>query len=295
MLDLRRLRYFRAIARCGSMAAASRELNMAQPALSHHMAALEQHLGFLIFERLPRGVRITGRGRILLAHANAILDAVALAENEMKTLAKPDAVRIVRLGLLPSWSASLTPAIIAATSAHVPGTSLHILELQHDEALRRLEQRTVDLALVLTRPVHGPDEPVVEEELMLVAPSDQGAEIAFERAVRSDLILPSKAIRLRGTIESAAVAAGVQINIRMEIDGQESIKQAVVAGVASSIMPWNSIRNEVQTGKLFASRIVAPPLQRSVYLEMARGFDQTLARNFLLLLRQASEARTGDD
>ena len=58
LLDLRRLRYFRAIVGHGSLAAASRALNVAQPALSHHLAELERLLGVTLLHRHSRGVAI---------------------------------------------------------------------------------------------------------------------------------------------------------------------------------------------------------------------------------------------
>ena len=87
MLDLRRLHYFRAIAAHGSLSAAARVLNVAQPALTHHIAEMEQSFGVLLFQRSTRGVTLTAEGRRLLQHADAILDQVAFAEAEMRRAA----------------------------------------------------------------------------------------------------------------------------------------------------------------------------------------------------------------
>ena len=67
MLDLRRLRYLVAIADCGSMSAAARQLGIAQPALSHHITELERLVGFPVLHRLARGVKATEKGEILLS------------------------------------------------------------------------------------------------------------------------------------------------------------------------------------------------------------------------------------
>ena len=56
-LDLRRLRYFKAIAEHGSLSAASRSLNLAQPALSHHVAKLEESIGVPVLRRRRDGAK----------------------------------------------------------------------------------------------------------------------------------------------------------------------------------------------------------------------------------------------
>jgi DNA-binding transcriptional LysR family regulator len=78
-MDLRQLRYFMAVCQAGSVAAASRALHVAQPALSRQISALEQELGAGLFVRLPRGVALTRAGEALRQHAGqALADVEAL-------------------------------------------------------------------------------------------------------------------------------------------------------------------------------------------------------------------------
>src|SRR4029453_4248492 len=72
-LGLRQLRYFIAIADAGVLSRAGETLNVAQSALSHHVAALETDLGVKLLERRPRGVALTAAGRRLYEHASAAL------------------------------------------------------------------------------------------------------------------------------------------------------------------------------------------------------------------------------
>ena len=65
MLDVTRLRVLVAVARCGSVTAAARELNYAQPSVSHHLARLEAETGIKLIERAGRGIRLTDAGRLL--------------------------------------------------------------------------------------------------------------------------------------------------------------------------------------------------------------------------------------
>ena len=84
-LGLRQLRYFIAIADAGALSRAAETLNVAQSALSHHVAELEAELGIKLLERRARGVALTTAGRRLDQHAAAILAALGKAAADVKT------------------------------------------------------------------------------------------------------------------------------------------------------------------------------------------------------------------
>jgi molybdate transport repressor ModE-like protein len=73
MLDVTRLRVLAAVARHGSVTAAAKALNYAQPSVSHHLARLEAETGTRLVERSGRGVRLTDAGLLLAGRAEEIL------------------------------------------------------------------------------------------------------------------------------------------------------------------------------------------------------------------------------
>jgi molybdate transport repressor ModE-like protein len=73
MLDVRRMQMLQAVARAGSVSAAARTLGYTQPAVSHHIARLEDEVGTALITRLGRGVRLTDAGLALVEHADAVL------------------------------------------------------------------------------------------------------------------------------------------------------------------------------------------------------------------------------
>src|SRR5918996_882710 len=87
MLDVRRMRVLREVAACGSFSSAAAALNFTQSAISQHVAALEREAGTQLVERGRRGVRLTDAGRVLVAHADAILARIDSAEEELAALA----------------------------------------------------------------------------------------------------------------------------------------------------------------------------------------------------------------
>ena len=96
MFDTRRLPTFREVARRGSFAAAADVLWLTPSAVSQQIAALEREVGATLFARSTRGVRLTEAGQRLLAHADALLDRVAVAEAHLHASAehRTDASRL---------------------------------------------------------------------------------------------------------------------------------------------------------------------------------------------------------
>jgi DNA-binding transcriptional LysR family regulator len=153
MLDVTRLRVLVAVARHGSVTAAARELNYAQPSVSHHLARLEAETGVRLIQRAGRGIRLTDAGRLLADRAAEILGRLDAAENELAAHAGLSAGR-VRLAAFPSALGTIVPAAAAMLRAEYPGMDVRLTEAEPPEALRMLRAGYVDVALVF-RHVQG--------------------------------------------------------------------------------------------------------------------------------------------
>ena len=147
MLDVTRLRVLVAVARHGSVTAAARALNYAQPSVSHHLSRLEAETGALLTQRAGRGVRLTDAGRLLAERAEEILGRLDAAENELAAHVGLRAGR-VRLAAFPSALSTLVPIAAARLEAENPGLDLTLAEAEPPEALRMLRAGYVDVALV---------------------------------------------------------------------------------------------------------------------------------------------------
>src|SRR5579859_1275711 len=86
MLDVRRLRVLREVARCGSFSGAAEALGYTQPAISRHVALLERETGATLIERRPSGLRLTDAGELLVRHADTVLARLRDAEDELEEL-----------------------------------------------------------------------------------------------------------------------------------------------------------------------------------------------------------------
>src|SRR5262249_56547079 len=124
-------------ARNGSVTAAARELNYAQPSVSHHIARLEAETGAQLLERVGRGIRLTDAGRLLAERAEEIIGRLDAAETELAAHVGLHEGR-VRLASFPSALGTIVPAAAARLEAGSPGMDLMLAEAQPPEALRML-------------------------------------------------------------------------------------------------------------------------------------------------------------
>jgi len=148
MLDVTRLRVLVAVARCGSVTAAARELNYAQPSVSHHLARLEAETGTKLIQRAGRGIRLTDAGRLLAERAAEVIGRLDAAENELAAYTGLRAGRL-RLAAFPSALGTIVPAAGAMLREHQPGVDLRLTEAEPPEA--RNTQAAATSSAVTTR------------------------------------------------------------------------------------------------------------------------------------------------
>lgn len=150
-MQTRQLQYILSVAQHGSIAAASRALNIAQPALSRQVAAIEDEMGNQLFERLPRGVTLTRAGQEMIRHATRILDelgdvrahVVAAAEGRRGTL---------RIGVIPNQSSN--PSLIGAIktfTSQVPDVTIVLTPMASARQEGALKDGTLDAGLIVWR------------------------------------------------------------------------------------------------------------------------------------------------
>jgi DNA-binding transcriptional LysR family regulator len=163
MLDVTRLRVLAAVARYGSVTAAARALNYAQPSVSHHLARLEAETGARLVQRSGRGIQLTDAGRLLAGRAEEILGRLDAAEHELAAHVGQREERI-RLAGFPSALATVVPMAAAWLRAEHPGVELLLTEAEPQTALRLLRGGRVDVALVFRYLGDGAPIATTEEE-----------------------------------------------------------------------------------------------------------------------------------
>ena len=147
-MELRQIRYFVAIAEEEHFGRASARLCIAQPALSRQIRLLEDELGIHLFERLPRGVRLTAAGKVFLEEMKGLDRTLQRAIARAGPTAR-GTFGSLRVSLIESvaWH-GLVPNALRAYRARYPDVEISLSTMPTDQQLMRLRQNETDLALV---------------------------------------------------------------------------------------------------------------------------------------------------
>lgn len=146
MLDLRRLRYFVAVAENGNISKAAQKIFLTQPALSRQIKALEDEVGLLLLERQAHSVRLTPAGEALLAEARTLLQQAEEALARVRACAQ--GVRL-RIGYAPSLVSGWFSGAVESFVQKHPGVGIELFDLSSREMLSGLEAGSLDLALTI--------------------------------------------------------------------------------------------------------------------------------------------------
>lgn len=272
ILDSRRLLYFLRIAEFGSLSQAAKSLGVAQPALSHYIRQLEEHLGITLLVRRPRGVAVTEAGANLLEHARAIVERIEEAERDLRSQSR-EITGTVNLGLPSSIAAPLTPLLLKALRERHPGIVLHVVEGTSMALTEWVKAERLDITLNLEGVVEHRTTPLFSEDLYLVGSAGTldhlgKRGIGFQEAAAFPLMLPTRRHSMRMLIERIALEQGLTIRTVYEIDGFGPLKAAVAEGLGYSILSWAALQKEHAAGELSAARIVRPSIRRTIVLDV---------------------------
>ncbi|MFH8799780.1 LysR family transcriptional regulator [Streptomyces sp. NPDC017936] len=291
------LRVFLEVARHGSFTVAARTLGWTQSAVSRQIASLEAALGGApLFDRLPRGVRPTEAGRVLVPYAETVTEALRGAGRDLSALRAGAGGRL-RFGAFATADAALVPQALAAFRARRPGVRVTREEGLTPALLERLTAGHLDLAVVSTTgrarleacTLHH----VLDESLYVAVPADHPLA-AFPRPVRLGELADADWIcggaRPEGTLLDAALRAGFRPRVA-HVVGEWTAKQGyVAAGLGVTLVPAlaaTAVRPDIALLPVLDEGAPA----RAVYAATVRGRPPTAAEEeFVAALREAAGA-----
>jgi DNA-binding transcriptional LysR family regulator len=165
-MELRHLRYFRAIGREEHFGRAAIALRVAQPALTRQIRDLEAELGVELFERLPRGVRLSDAGRVFLADVEEILAQVDRAVNRAKRLGSGH-IGTIRVGLSEIIAAHefISYGLLTFRESE-PGVALDLRSMGSIAQIAAIKDGTLDAGIVYDAHVDERDEEALDQAVI---------------------------------------------------------------------------------------------------------------------------------
>lgn len=274
-MNLKQLQSVLLMEELGSISRTAIALGTAQSLVSRQLAQLESEWGDQLFVRTGRGLVVSDFGRLVLPEIRVLLEQAERLETLVRESSGIPA-GTVHIGVLPSMSRRLLPLLFTQLQTHAPAVRLHVVEGFSGDLDEQLAAGELDL-IVVNR--YGVSNARDEETLGIVdtylvgkagSLSGQGQQIAFAALPDFPLILPSRPNGLRTTLDQLARKQQVTLNVVIEVDTLNAMKDVAAVGGAFTVLPFLAIQDDVERGVLDAVQIEQPAIKRTIALAFSR-------------------------
>ena len=280
----RQLRVFSEVARQLSFAKAARALHLTPPAVTMQVRELEGHVGMPLFDRSGRSVTLTTAGEYMLVYTRKMLATLKDAEDTAARLLKLE-VGTLTIGMV-STAKYFLPHLLAQFRREHEGIEIRLAVGNREQLVRMLHANEVDIAIMGRPPkeLATRAEPFAAHPHVFVAPVGhpltQAGPLTPEALRDQGFILREEGSGTRAALEKFLLQARVEPRVTMEMASNETIKQAVIAGMGLSFLSLHTLGLELDNQLIALLPIEGAPVVR------AWNVVHTLAK----LLSPAAEA-----
>jgi len=270
-LTFRQLETIREVARCGSMVKAAQVLCVTPAALTSRVKLLEEDLGFDLFERFEGRLQLTEAGKEVVAAATRIDNIMSdlLSSLHGRNGLLGGRVRIAFVATAKYFA----PRLIAAFMRQHPQIDLRISIGNRGLVVASLRDFEADIALMgrLPEDFDVTSESIGPHPYIVVAPPDHPlagkSRIAKKQLVNQIFILREEGSGARSMFEYFFGALTLQTDkVKIEIASNETIKQAVMAGLGLALISAHTVEAEVAAGRLASLNIDGLPIVQKWYV-----------------------------
>jgi LysR family transcriptional regulator for metE and metH len=269
--SLRQLRALGAVTSTKSLTAAAQRLSVTPPAVTQQLHLLEDALGGVpLFERAATGARPTDAGREVLAALERIEAALSDCATAIQALRGMDGGRVA-VGVI-STAKYFAPFALAAFQRTHPNVEMRVAVGNRSETIAALERFELDIAVMGRPPEHFP----IEREVMgdhphvIIAAADhwlmKRQNIPLPELAREAFLLREPGSGTRTLMLQLFGSTDLPIGPRMEIGSNETIKQAVMAGMGIALISAHTIAAEVADGRLVVLDVEGLPIVRQWFV-----------------------------
>lgn len=266
---LKQLRALAAIIDTGTVTAAAKRLHVTPPAVTMQVQLLEEHLGLPLLDRAGDHFQPSAAGREVLAAVVRVERALAdcgAALDAMKGLK----AGLVSVGLV-STAKYFVPNALGAFARTHPGIDIALVVGNREEIIAALASDAIDLAIMGRPPLdmEVDKNPIGEHPHVMIAPVDHpllGRRLKPGVLAESVFLSREPGSGTRNLMERFFREAGVEPRIGMEIGSNETIKQAVMAGLGLSFISAHTVAAEIADGRLAVLDVEGLPVIREWFV-----------------------------
>jgi DNA-binding transcriptional LysR family regulator len=294
-MDTRQLAAFCAVVERRSFSQAAERLGVTQPAVSLQIRALEKRLGRQLFDRSGRRVEPTEAGLRLYRGAQRLLALEEQLVQEVTEDAGGDIRGRLELGASTGPGGGVVPLLLCELQRIHPDVSVALTVADTAAVVERVAGRELELGIVGAARRHRGVrfESLFRDEVVLACPPKHAfarRTISLAELAAEPLIVMQEGAGVRQVIEDELRAAGIRLrdlDVRLELGLQESVKSAVAAGYGVTFISRSAIDGELKSGTLAAARVDGLDPAREISVVRASGRTTTRAAEaFLELARE---------
>ncbi len=268
--SLRRLRVFESVARHASFSRAAAELHLTQPAVSMQVQQLEAEVGLPLLEHMGRRLDVTPAGREVVACTRDLLERLRVAAGSLEALKGTGAGELAISTV--STAKYHVPKLLAEFRRIYPAVRVRLSVSNREAVVRDLAENTVDLAVMGTPP-RGLDTVAVafaRHPIAIVAAPDhplaQRQRVPLARLAQDTFIIRERGSGTRNAMERFFGRQRFVPRETIEMSSNETIKQAVMAGMGVSFISMHTVGLELAARRLVALKVTGTPVMRDWYV-----------------------------
>jgi len=293
-MDTRQLAAFCAVVERKSFSQAAERLGVTQPAVSLQIRSLEQRLGRQLLDRSGRRVEPTEAGRRLYASAQRVL---AAEEHLLEDLDADDEGAItgtLELGASTGPGGTVVPLLLCEFQEQQPDVRVRLNVSDTQTVVDRVAERELELGIVGAGRRHRgvAFEPFFRDEVVLACPADHrfaGKTVSLDDLKGEKLIVMQEGAGVRQVIEDELRKAGMRLrdlDVRLELGLQESVRSAVIAGHGIAFISRLAIEADLAAGRIATARVRGLDPVREIFLARATGRSETRAARAFVAFAQ---------
>jgi DNA-binding transcriptional LysR family regulator len=284
-METKQLAAFCAVVERKSFSQAAERLGVTQPAVSLQIRALEQRLGQRLLDRSGRRVEPTEAGLRLYRGAQRMLALEAQLVDEVAAADGGDLAGTLSIGASTGPGGTVVPRLLGEFQRRNPKLSVALSVHDTHRVIELVADRALELGVVGAAPrQRGVEfEPLFRDEVILACPPGHafaGRTVAVDELRGEPLILMQEGAGVRQVIETELRRAGTRLrdlDIRLELGLQESVKSAVEAGFGITFISRTAVEKELASGALGSARVAGLDPAREISLVRAAGRSLTRA------------------
>ena len=294
-MDTKQLAAFCAVVERKSFSQAAERLGVTQPAVSLQIRSLEQRLGRQLLDRSGRRVEPTEAGLRLYASAQRLLQAEEQLLDELESGDEGVLTGNLELGASTGPGGTVVPVILCEFQERHPGVHVRLSVSDTQTVTAQVAERELELGIVGAGRRHRgvTFEPFFRDEVVLTVPAAHpfaGKTVTLEQLRGEPVIVMQEGAGVRQVLEDELRKAGARLrdlDVRLELGLQESVRSAVLAGHGLTFISRLAIEPDLATGLLAIARVRGLDPVREIFLARATNRSETrAARAFVAFARE---------